>query len=92
MSEILKKLRADFELVAKHALERKEWSQEDFNEFGAAIKAAADHNDQAVLILWARDMSIRANHILYSQMVICKVEAEMRARIAAEQAQKAGAK
>jgi hypothetical protein len=92
MSEILKKLRADFEMVAKHALDRKEWSQDDFNEFGRAIKAASDRNDQAVLILWARDMAIRANHILYGEMVIRGVEAEMRARIAAEQAQKAGAK
>lgn len=92
MSEILKKLRADFELVAKHSLDRKEWTQDDFNEFGAAIKAAADRNDRAVLILWARDMAIRANHILYSELVIHKVEAEMRARIAAEQAGKAGAK
>ncbi|WP_191090359.1 hypothetical protein [Dechloromonas sp. CZR5] len=92
MSEILKKLRADFEMVAEHALDRKEWSQDDFKEFGAAIKAAADSNDLAVLILWARDMAIRANHILYSEMVIRSVEAGMRARIEADKAAKAGAK
>lgn len=92
MSDLLSKLRADFELVSRHSLESGEWTEADRAEFGEAIKAAVDRKDEAILILWARDMAIRANDVLYRQMVVCSVNAGMRARIAEEKARKVGAK
>lgn len=88
MSDLLNKLRADFELVARHCTESGEWTKEDQAEFGAAIKAAVERKDDAILILWARDMAIRAAHVLYQTMVIRGVEATMRARAAEEHARK----
>lgn len=86
MMDLLPKLRADFELVAAHCLESGEWTQEDKAEFNAAIRAAKERNDEACLILWARDMALRANAVLYHNLVVRGVEATMRARIAAERA------
>ena len=65
--------------------------EDDAAEFGAAIKAAIDRKDDAILVLWARDMALRANAVLYHTMIVRGVEAAMRARAAAESA-KAGAK
>lgn len=84
MSDMLNKLRSDFELVSRHCVESGEWTKEDAAEFGAAIKASVDRKDDAVLILWARDMSVRANAVLYHTMVVKGVEATMRARAAEE--------
>lgn len=92
MTDLLNKLRADFELVSKHLIESGEWSRDDAAEFGAAIKGAVDRKDDEIVILWARDMSIRANAVLYHALVIRGVEASMRARAAAEAARKAGVK
>lgn len=91
MSDLLNKLRADFELVSKHCIESGEWSKEDAAEFGAAIKATVERKDDATLVLWARDMAVRANAVLYHTLVVRGVEVTMRARAAAE-AGKAGAK
>ena len=57
-------------------------------QFNAAIKAAKDRKDEAVLILWARDMALRANAVLYHTLVVRGIEATMRARAAAERAGK----
>lgn len=84
------KMRADFALVANACRESGEWSEADVSEFGAAIKGAVERNDEACIILWARDMAIRANDCLYRQLVVRGVEASMRARAAAEKATKAG--
>lgn len=84
MNDLLPKLREDFELVAAHCLETGEWTKEDKSEFNAAIKAAVTRKDEACLILWARDMGLRANAVLYHTLVILGVEATMRARAAAE--------
>lgn len=86
MEQMIAKMRADFVLVAKECLESGEWSEADKNEFGAAIRAACDRKDEACIVLWARDMAIRANDCLYRQLVVRGVEASMRARAAAEKA------
>lgn len=86
MTDLLPKLRADFELVAAHCLETGEWSQADKSEFNAAIKAAVTRKDEACMILWARDMALRANAVLYHTLVIRGIEATMRARAAQERA------
>ena len=88
MNDLLPKLRADFDLVADHCLQTGEWTLEDKSEFNAAIKAAKDRKDEAVLILWARDMALRANAVLYHTLVVRGIEATMRARAAAERAGK----
>lgn len=84
MSDLLNKLRADFELVSKRCIESGEWSKADADEFGAAIKAAVDRKDDAILVLWARDIAIRANAVVYHDMVVRGIEATIRARAAAE--------
>lgn len=78
---MIDKLRSDFELVAGSCLASGEWTKADMADFGAAIKEAVERNDESVLILWARDMAIRANAVLYHQLVIKGVEASMRARV-----------
>ncbi|MER2537654.1 MAG: hypothetical protein ABTQ26_00280 [Azonexus sp.] len=78
------KMRADFGLVAKACKDSGEWSEADVREFGEAIKAAIERKDEACIILWARDMAIRANDCLYRQLVVRGVEASIRARAAAE--------
>lgn len=88
MTDLLPKLRADFELVGKHCLESGEWSKDDFKEFGAAIKTVADQKDNAMLVLWARDMAIRANAVLYQVMVCRSIDEQMRARVAKGEAAK----
>lgn len=90
MELTIAKMRADFGLVAKACKEAGEWTEADVSEFGAAIKAAVERKDEACIILWARDMAIRANDCLYRQLVVRGVEASMRARAAAEKAAKAG--
>lgn len=90
MELTIAKMRADFGLVAKACKDSGEWTEADTREFGEAIKAACDRKDEACIILWARDMAIRANDCLYRQMVVRGVEASMRARAAAEKAAKAG--
>jgi len=84
MELTIAKMRADFSLVAKACLESGEWSEADVSEFGAAIKAACERKDDACIILWARDLALRANDCLYRQLVVRGVEATMRARAAAE--------
>ena len=39
MSDLLNKLRSDFELVSRHCVESGEWTKDDAAEFGQAIKA-----------------------------------------------------
>lgn len=89
MELTIAKMRADFGLVSTACKESGEWSEADIKEFGAAIKAACESKDDACIILWARDMAIRANAVLYHQLVVRGVEASMRARAAAERAGKA---
>lgn len=84
IDDLLPKLRADFDLVATHCLESGEWTPEDKAEFNAAIKAVLNRRDETLLILWARDMSLRANAIIYHNLVVRGVEASIRARAAAE--------
>lgn len=86
MELTIAKMRADFGLVARSCKESGEWTEADISEFGAAIKAACERKDDACIILWARDMAIRANACLYQQLVVRGVEASMRARAAAEKA------
>lgn len=90
MELTISKMRADFGLVAKACKESGEWSDADVAEFGAAIKAACERKDDACIILWARDMAIRANDCLYRQLVVRGIEASMRARAAAEHNAQAG--
>lgn len=91
MSDLLNKLRSDFELVSRHCVESGEWTKADAAEFGQAIKATVERKDDAVLVLWARDMAIRANAVIYHTMIVKGVEATMRAR-AADERNKAAAK
>lgn len=91
MSDLLNKLRSDFELVSRHCVESGEWTKDDAAEFGQAIKATVEREDDAVLVLWARDMAIRANAVIYHTMIVKGVEATMRAR-AADERNKAAAK
>lgn len=91
MSDLLNKLRSDFELVSRHCVESGEWTKDDAAEFGRAIKATVERKDDAVLVLWARDMAIRANAVIYHTMIVKGVEATMRAR-AADERNKAAAK
>jgi len=88
MELTIAKMRADFGVVAAACKASGEWTEADIGEFGAAIKAAVARKDDACIILWARDMAIRANAVLYHQLVVRGVEASMRARAAAEKAGK----
>jgi hypothetical protein len=90
MEQLISKMRADFVLVAKACVESGEWTEADKNEFGAAIKAACERKDEAIIILWARDMAIRANDCLYRTLVVKGVEAAMRGRAADERTRAAG--
>jgi len=89
MELTIAKMRADFTLVAAACKESGEWTEADISEFGSAIKAAVARKDEACIVLWARDMAIRANDCLYRQLVVRGVEASMRARAAAERNAKA---
>lgn len=54
MDAVIGKMRADFVLVAASRRESGEWTEADEKEIGAAIKAAIDKKDQAMLACWSR--------------------------------------
>lgn len=89
MELIVKKMRADFEVVANARREAGEWSAEDVKEFNAAIRSAIEGKDIMAIALWARWLAELATGVVFFNMVIRTAEAGMRAKVAQT---KAGAK
>lgn len=92
MDLMLKKLRADFDLVARARLEAGEWSEDDIKEFSACIKACVDGKDHVNLASWARWLADLAHSVIFFNMVVKGSEVAMRNAAAAERAKKAGGK
>ena len=82
MELIIKKMRADFEVVANANRESGEWSADDVREFNAAIKAAIDGKDTMAIALWARWLAELATGVVFFNMVVRTAEAGMRAKAA----------
>lgn len=53
LKQVVEKMRADFVRVAEVRKARKDWSEEDEREIGAAIKAAIDKGDPDMIASWA---------------------------------------
>lgn len=82
MDQMIKKMRADFELVGKARCEAGEWTAEDFAEFGRAIKTAIDSRNIDSMALWARWLADLSAGVVFFNMVIRGAEAGMRAKTA----------
>lgn len=57
IERIIDKMRADWPVVEEDRITSGQWSQEDADEVGAAIKAAIVANDTTMILLWARWMA-----------------------------------
>lgn len=86
MDQMIKKMRADFELVGKARCESGEWSTDDFAEFGRAIKAAIDGRNVDAMALWARWLADLSAGVVFFNMVVRSAEAGMRAKAAEQRA------
>lgn len=53
MDDVIKKMRADYVLVAARFLETGEWSKEHEQKIGAAIKGAIASDDRLMLACWS---------------------------------------
>lgn len=87
---ILKKMRADFDMVARARKTDGEWSDDDIKEFSAAIRTATESNDATAVALWARWLSDLATGVVYFTMVVRAAETAMRAKSDAVKAASAG--
>lgn len=88
MELMLKKMRADFDVVARARKESGEWSDADIAEFSAAIKGRVDAKDHTGLALWARWLADLAAGVVFFNLVVRGAEAGMRAKAAEAKAGK----
>lgn len=54
MKAIIDKMRADFVLVGEDRIQSGQWTEQDYAEVGAAIKAAVATNEPTQIMTWAR--------------------------------------
>jgi hypothetical protein len=54
MKEIIAKMRADFVLIGEDRIQSGQWTEQDFEDIGAAIKEAIDSNEPTQVLTWAR--------------------------------------
>lgn len=80
MELMLKKMRADFEMVANARKEAGEWTAADVAEFGKAIKTAVDSGDANQIALWARWLADLSTGVVFFSMVVRAAESAMRAK------------
>jgi len=79
---MLKKLRADFDMVAKARKESGEWTDADIQEFNGVIKRCIQTNDMTSLALWARWLADLSTGVVYFSLVVRVAESAMRAKVA----------
>lgn len=94
MKQVVAKMRADFVRVAEHRKAREEWSVEDEQEIGAAIKAAIDKADPDMIHSWALWLADLSASIAAWELIVRGSVARMRAQAREErearEAEKAG--
>lgn len=78
MEQVIAKMRADFVRVAAVRKERKDWSEEDEREIGAAIKAAIDAKDPDMILSWAAWLADLAAAIAAWDLIVRGSLARMR--------------
>lgn len=89
MELMLKKMRADFDMVALARKESGEWSDADIAEFSAAIKRCVEDKNHTALALWARWLADLAAGVVFFSLVVRGSEVGMRAAAAQARAGKA---
>lgn len=90
MELMLKKMRADFDVVARARKESGEWSDADIAEFSAVIKLCVQNKDHTGLSLWARWLADLAAGVVFFSLVVRGTEAGMRAMASEAKVGKAG--
>lgn len=90
MEKIIEKLRADWPIVAEARRASGEWSKEDEDEIGKAIKAAVESKDLSTLTLWSHWMSELATGVTYFRLIVRAAESAIRLQVAANKAKQAG--
>lgn len=89
MELMLKKMRADFDVVARARKESGEWSDADIAEFNAVIERCVKTKDNVGLALWARWLADLASSVVFFNLVVRGAEAGIRAMAAEAKAGKA---
>lgn len=78
MQRVIEKMRADFVRVAEVRKERKDWTEDDEREIGAAIKAAVDKGDPDMILSWAAWLADLSSAIAAWDLIVRGSMARMR--------------
>lgn len=90
MEQLIAKMRADWPLIAESRRATGDWTEQDEQEIGAAIKAAVDSKDAAVIAMWARWLADLSAWCCAWRLIVRGSEAAMRAKAIEHKASQQG--
>lgn len=86
MKAIIEKMRADFVLVGEDRIKSGQWSEQDYADVGAAIKAAIASDEPTQVMTWARWLADLSAWVTAYRMVCAPVDQIIQLRLAEQRA------
>jgi len=92
MENLIAKMRADWTIVAADRVARGEWTAEDEEDIGLAIKAAVTSGQRETIAMWARWLADLSAWVCARNLIVRGAEAGIRAAAAEERAKREAAR
>lgn len=81
MKAIIDKMRADFIVVGEDRVQSGQWTEADYAEVGAAIKAAIASDEPTQVFMWARWLADLAAWVTAFRMICVPINRSIEAHI-----------
>ena len=88
MKSIIEKMRVDLVVVGEDRIQSGQWTRQDFDEIGDAIKSAIHSNESTQIMTWARWLADLSAFVTAYRLVCAPVNRCIELRIAEQRAAK----